>query len=341
MAIYSSWERFQDALRGRPKDRAPVFAGTTLWAASNYPEASFQEIASEPGLTVKAQLWARERIGMDALYPSADALTVAEAFGCGVRFPETGPLVDSLDITMDRVEDVEQLPIPDPRKTGRLPVVLEAARMLSERIRGDVPLVGAFEGAFTNTCRILETERVLRMIYRSPAVLDALLDRVNEFLIGFGRSLIESGVNAFFVPEPTASSTMISPRMFRQFVLPRLRMLTSRLDRPVILHICGDTQPILPAMAESGARALSLDQCMDLSRSRAMAPGMVLAGNVDPVQSLLMGDADSVRKGALRCLRGAGTERFILMPGCAVPPGTPVENLRAMVGAAVEFGLGS
>jgi [methyl-Co(III) methanol-specific corrinoid protein]:coenzyme M methyltransferase len=341
MTTYSSWERFQDALKGRPKDRVPVFAGTSLWAATNFPEASLKEIASDPELIVKAQLWAREEIGMDALYPSADPLFIAEAFGCRVRFLETGPLVDPLPITVDRVEDVEKSPFPDPRETGRLPVVLEAARILSEKTHGEIPLLGLFEGAFTNTCRIFETERVLRMIYKRPAVLNALLDRVNEFLIGFGKALIESGVNAFYVPEPTASSTMISPRMFSQVALPRLQVLTSRLDGPVILHICGDTKPILPAMGQSGAKVLSLDQCMDLSESRVVVSSKVLAGNVDPVKSLFMGDSETVRKDVLRCLRCGGTERFILMPGCSPPPKTSAENLRAMVGTAVDFGLGS
>lgn len=339
MGAYTSWERFQDTLNGRPRDRVPVFAGTSLWAASNYPGASFQQIASEAGLIVKAQLWAREQIGVDLLYPVADPLTIAEAFGCRVRFPETGPLAESLDVPLNHLDDVEGLPVPDPRKTGRLPVVLEAVRGLRERSKGEVPLLGLFEGAFTNTCRIFEAGRILRMTHKNPQVLAALLEKVNEFLIGFGKAMIEEGVNGFFIPEPTASSSMISPRMFRQFVLPGLQRLTSRLDRPVILHVCGDTQPILPAMGEAGAKVISLDQCMSLSEARGLMPDTVLAGNVDPVNSLLLGDVETVRRDAIRCLQGAGTTRFILMPGCAVPPRTPVENLRAMVSAAVEFGV--
>lgn len=337
---YSSMRRFQDALTGRPSDRVPVFVGTSLWAASNFPGSSFQKIASDPELIVKAQLWAMDLIGSDALYPSADPLAIAEAFGCRVRFLDTGPLVDPLPISIDGLEDIENLPFPDPTKTGRLPILLEAARQLSQKTQGEMPLIGIFEGAFTNTCRIIEAERILRMVYKKPQVLEALLDRVNEVLFGLGHALVECGVNILYIPEPTASSTMISPRMFSQFVLPRLQSLTSRLSVPAVLHICGDTLPILPAMAQTGAKVLSLDQCMDLSRARAMTPGMVLAGNVDPVKSLLMGDAEAVKSDALRCLQGAGTDRFILMPGCAVPPKTPAENLRAMVKAAADFGVG-
>lgn len=339
MAEYSSLNRFQDALTGSPRDRVPVLAGTSLWAATNYEGASFQEIASDPELIVRAQLWARDAIGYDALYPCADPLSIAEAFGCRVRFLETGPLVDPLPVPVESTEDVERLPFPDPEKDGRLPVLLGAARGLKEKSGGKAPIVGVFEGPFTNSCRIADTERVLRMIYKKPRVIEALLDRVNAFLGNLGETLLECGVNVFYIPEPTASATMIAPRMFSQWVLPRLQRLTGRLKAPVILHICGDTRPILPLMAEAGARILSLDQCMDLGEARKLAPGVTLAGNVDPVQSLLMGDPAAVKADTFRSLQRAGTDRFILMPGCAVPPNAPIENLRAMVEAAAEFGV--
>ena len=80
---------------------------------------------------------------------------------------------------------------------------------------------------------------------------------------------------------------------------------------------------------------------MDLSECLVTVPDKVLAGNVDPIKSLLLGDTKQVKKDALNCLRKAGTDRFILMPGCGVPPNTPLENLKAMVEAAAEYGLGA
>ena len=93
-------DRLQDTLKGRPKDRVPVFAGVSLWAATNFPGASFREIASDPELIFKAQVWARDLIGTDALYPLADPLFIAEAFGCEVRFSQTGPIVDPLPLSI-------------------------------------------------------------------------------------------------------------------------------------------------------------------------------------------------------------------------------------------------
>ena len=336
---YTAFDRFKDALKGRPRDRVPVLGGNSLWAATNFPEASYKEIASDPDLIVKSQLWAHDLIGIDALYPAPDALFIAEAFGCGIRFSETGPLVDPLTLSLDRRKDVESVVFPNPRASGRFPVVLEATRLLRKEAKGEIPLIGTFEGAFTNTCRIIEVEQILRMTYKKPQVLDELLDRMNAFLIDFAMAFVESGVNILFIPEPTASSSMISPMMFRRFVLPRLQNFTNQLDVPIVLHICGDTKPILKAMGESGAEILSLDQCMDLAESRAAVPAMSLGGNVDPVKSLLMGDTAEVEKDAHHCLRKAGTDRFILMPGCGIPPNAPTENLKAMVKAAEDFGL--
>ena len=118
---------------------------------------------------------------------------------------------------------------------------------MADYSHGQVPVIGLFEGPFTTAGRLFETERLLRLIYRNPAVLARLLDRVTEFLLQFGQALVENGAQALLIPEPTASSSMISPRIFADWVLPRLQRIIRNLDRPCILHICGDTAPLLPS----------------------------------------------------------------------------------------------
>jgi uroporphyrinogen decarboxylase len=80
---------------------------------------------------------------------------------------------------------------------------------------------------------------------------------------------------------------------------------------------------------------------MDLSQSRDLVPEAVLGGNVDPINSLLMGTREQVVEDTLNCLRTGGINRFILMSGCGVPPATSIENLRAMVKTAIDYGLGT
>jgi MtaA/CmuA family methyltransferase len=164
---------------------------------------------------------------------------------------------------------------------------------------------------------------------------------VTAFLIDFSRALVENGANVIFLPEPTASAAMISPTAFRKFVLPRLQAITRKLEVPCMLHICGDTSPLLDAIGQAGADVVSLDQCMNLAESRSTLPHAVLGGNVDPINSLLNGSQEQIAEDTLNCLRTAGTRGFVLMSGCGVPPKTPVENVVAMVETAKNYGLGT
>jgi len=53
-----------------------------------------------------------------------------------------------------------------------------------------------------------------------------------------------------------------------------------------------------------------------------------LCGNFDPTAVLLQGTPEQIATAAKECIAKGG-EKFILMPGCEVPPGTPKENLQA------------
>jgi len=89
-------QRFEDALRGEPQDRVPVFPLVGSWVAANFSEFPVSQVALASQLIVEAQIRAKQSIGYDPLYVYVDALYVPEAFGCTVRFLNTGPLLDPL-----------------------------------------------------------------------------------------------------------------------------------------------------------------------------------------------------------------------------------------------------
>jgi uroporphyrinogen decarboxylase len=337
---YTAIKRFHDALKGKPKDRVPLFPMTAGWAAANFSEAPPSKVASDGKLIAQAQIRAKEAAGYDALFAYANALFVPAAFGCRVRFPETGPISDPVPFSARTAEEIGSIRFPDPKTDPALSIIFETVERLNAYGKGEIPVLGAFEGAFTTACRIFDADVILRSIFKRRPVLEALLDRINQFLMAFGKALVQQGANVLFIPEPTASASMISPQMFRELVLPRLRTLVTRLEVPCILHICGDTTIILDAMAETGFHVLSLDQCMNLSESRKRSSRITLGGNVDPINSLLLGSRQQVAENTRECLQAAGTSRFVLMTGCGVPPGTSLDNVKAMVETGEKYGLG-
>ncbi len=336
---YSELDRFYDALKGHPKDHVPIYPLIGGWAVSNFSSYPTSQVAANPRLFAEAEINAKETMGYDPVYAYMDAVYIAEAFGCNVRFLDTGTVVEPLELEIQGVDDLAKLRVPNVESEARLPMVIESVRLLSKYVSGKVPVLPLFEGPFTTACRVVGSEQVMRMTYRLRPALEKLLDIMADFLIRFGQVLVKNGAHMIIIPEPTGSSSMISPRMFKELVVPRLKRFTNELGVPWILHMCGDTTSILPLMVETGATVLSLDQCMDLSNCRKVVPEAVIGGNVDPINVLLMGTPEQVAEDTLRSIKQAGRP-FVLMSGCGVPPGVPKENVEAMIKTAKDYGTG-
>ncbi len=133
---------------------------------------------------------------------------------------------------------------------------------------------------------------------------------------------------------------MVSPTIFRQFARPYHERLLRELDWPVVIHICGDTSAILDQFAEYPACGFELDYKTDAARAKVTAGRQhVLFGNVDPSGVLARGTPALVREKTRALIeRWKPGGRFVLNAGCAIPAGTPPENLRAFVETAKEHG---
>ena len=123
-----------------------------------------------------------------------------------------------------------------------------------------------------------------------------------------------------------------SPPMYERFVLPFEKRLFDAIHEAgaaVKLHICGDISNKVGPIAQTGADVIDVDWMVPLDRSREIVgPDVTLCGNFDPSAILLQGTPQEVAEAARRCI-SMGGQRFILQPGCEVPPGTSEQNIRA------------
>ncbi len=322
-------DSFKKAVALEETEQVPVMPTVSGWVA-RFSGIPLKTLMYDADAAAKAQVDAQGEVGYDALFAYIDALFVPEAFGCGIKFTSSGPSVEPLDMTSPA--DVEALRTPHVRKDGRLPLIADLIEKLVKVPGREVPVLALTEGPFTTSARICGTERMMRAVMKNRPVVELLLEKVGAVLSRFGQAVAESGADGLIIADPVGSSTMVSPRIYAELVLPQLRRFVGELKIPAILHVCGNTWPILHLMAETGARILSLDQCMDLAKAREQLSGQCgIAGNVHPVDVLLRGTVEDVRRETLNCLRQGGKKGYILMAGCAVPPGTPIENLMAMV----------
>jgi MtaA/CmuA family methyltransferase len=169
----------------------------------------------------------------------------------------------------------------------------------------------------------------LDLIDNAPMYLQAV-EVIIENQIRFAQAQVAAGADMIGVGDSVAS--LISPPMYRQFVLPfekRLFEAIHAAGASVKLHICGDIRNSIRFLAETGCDVLDVDWMVPLDEARAaVGPDITLAGNFDPSAILLQGTPQEVAEAARRNL-DMGGRRFLLQPGCEVPPGTPEANIRA------------
>jgi uroporphyrinogen-III decarboxylase len=106
-----------------------------------------------------------------------------------------------------------------------------------------------------------------------------------------------------------------------------------------LIHICGDTTGIVEDMATTGAKILELDWQVDLGWARkVIPPEIVLMGNIDPSDPLVLGSPEKVDAEARKIIQKTKGQGLFLSSGCAMGRNTPPENFRAMIDAAKKYG---
>ena len=107
------------------------------------------------------------------------------------------------------------------------------------------------------------------------------------------------------------------------------------LGGKIKLHICGDTNHLLPSYTELNLDILDLDWQVDVAHAREiLGEKVILCGNINPVlvQNKLRDEVFQMSKDLVDKYIN---ERFILSAGCEITVLTPPENLKAMSDATI------
>ena len=299
----------------------------------------FIEYATDPSTLAQCQIAVARRFKIDAVYVDSDPIVEIEAMGARIRYPEDeSPSI--LEPTVKNLNDVRSLTLPDPEKDGRLPVWLNAIRMLKEKVGNEFAVIANINGPFVAAAQLLGILGAAKSMHSSPDVLLELLERTTQTITNFMKAEINAGTDAIILGDPMSSTSVISPQEFSRFSLPYIqRVIRDAGEVPIILHICGNTTPLIDKMVETGARYLELDSSVDLSQVRMKYGSRIgLIGNVNPTL-LLTGTTDAVEAGCRKAIIAGGLSgAFILGTGCELPKNTPYENLDSMTTSVHKHG---
>jgi len=259
--------------------------------------------------------------------------------------------LDRPDLT---AQDIARHPWPDMADLRRIAGLREQAE--SYRAAGyAVVLKDPFAGLFEMAQRLVGMERCLMMMATDKKLVGALFDQLLALKLAFWEQALPRlgdvvDVVAQFDDYGTQTSQLISPRMFREQLKPRLRVLFERVRQLApqairFFHSCGNVRPLIPDLIEIGVEALNPVQIGAAGMEPAGLKrdfGDALAfwgGGVDTQGVLVTGTPQQVRDDVRRNIEvlaaGGG---YVFSAVHNIQADVPPQNLIAMREALSGYG---
>ncbi len=300
-------ERVLAALRHEEPDRVPRFE---IWI-----DALLQELgqADLPGAHVN--------LGQDCVMMPAQRPTGSNAWGTGIdewgRVWKDGMYVDGV---VDSEADLARYSHPASYADAFLNE--NRVRAVQAHYPYHCHIYGSHElGPLTTSYMAMGFERFFLRLVDDPAFVHRLLANRAEWSIALCQRAVRLGAEVLVIGDDAAyrDGPMISPRMWREFVLPYHRQLVDAVDVPVIWHSDGNIERLLPFALEAGfagVHGLEPAAGMDLRRiKQEYGKDLVLIGNID-VRVLFASDPGPVRAEVDRCLAQGAPGGGYMMATC-------------------------
>jgi len=333
-----SIDRIKATTRFEKTDRVPVFSHIYGFA-SRMKHIPLRDYLNSGELLAVCQLDAWKRFGYDGVSAFADNSLEAEALGSKIYYKDNMyPHID--EYCLNNIHDWKYLSIPDPKVDGRMPIILEACRILKTEVGEETAVVGTVQGPLTLAGQLMGIEKLIYFAVDHPDEFDHLLDFTTQVMITFGMALLKSGAHAIHVFDPSASCSVINRDIFRKYVLPHLKQAFKEYkdcgDPICWLNITGQTEPILDLFPETGADLFNIDCLVPIATAMEKLPDHCINGNIKPF--CFISDAETaIQKMAKELLNETrDTGGFILSPGCEIPLESKVDNIEAMTKAVKD-----
>jgi [methyl-Co(III) methanol-specific corrinoid protein]:coenzyme M methyltransferase len=327
----TSKERVLRRLKGMDVDMTPVGC-TTAYAVVELmkscrcerPAADFDPEAMA-GLSVAGHTIA----GFDWVKAMGwDITSVSQVLGCTLGEP-------AIDLPLcvkghPYREQITGLDCPSHfTELGRFPAFAEQFRIIKERLGGRVAIFGMSEGPFTAGANLVGTDKMMRATIRDPKLVTSVLEVTTEAVARAVRFAFEHGADYYCIAEPTSGTELLSPSKWATFVGPALKQVAERSDGPIVLHICGNADRILPHMCDAGVAGISIEEKTSLPEALRIAheKGVTVFGNISASSTLFMGTPEDCNREAMQAL-AAGVD--FLCPGCGVAPRSPLQNVQQL-----------
>ena len=326
-------ERVMRVLKQKKPDRMPCFAAnsTVTYDQMEKVQAFWPDAHFNAEAMAKQALAAYSVLGFDAVRVPFCQTFEAEALGCELKPGGTEGIPGIEPRPPYTIDDTPVFP-DDFLSRGRIPELLKAVRILKKEVGNEVPVIGGIQGAFSIAGSLLETVYLLKATIQKPGNIPAFLEVGEKAGTMLGQALIDAGADIISCEDMSSSPALCTPQTYQEVILEYQQRQFAALSVPKILHICGKVDPIVEWMGQTGADVLSIEPKASgrIAREKC-GSNVILMGGADSATTLYFSNLEEI-KAECETLIADGIQ--ILAPGCAVAPGTPLENLLALTEVA-------
>jgi len=335
--------RFVRACLRKPVDRTPVWF---LRQAGRYMQEyrdvrkhhTLIEICKQPDLAAEVTITAAEKLGVDAAIIFADLLLPLEPMGLDFEFQAgEGPVVHH---PVRSAQDIHALRTD---RAGDLDYVARAIQKVASHSRERLGIIGFCGAPYTLASYMIEGGgsrnyiETKQLMYRDPTAWGSLLEKLVVVLTEYCRLQVQAGADVIQIFDSWVGS--LSRADYREYVLgvtKRFVQTVQQMGVPVI-YFGVETAGLLADMASTGADVIGLDWRQPLDEAwREVGHGRAVQGNLDPIT--LFAPLEVLETRVRDILRAAGGRAgHIFNLGHGIVPGTPVENVQAVVKMVREY----
>ena len=334
-------DRVLAAMNKESLDRPPVaiFTQSATLGQMEKVGAAWPEAHKDAELMAKLGAAQAEMFGFECARAPFCLTAEAERLGCNVAVDkkDASPMIKThpyhFDPMMGEYADPAELMSPEEFITGGRPAeAIKAMEILAKTHGETLAIVAGNTGPFTLTGNLINTENMVFGMMMAPEEVDKWVAAVNPIVAAYTQALLAAGADVVQCSEPSASTDMLAPDMFEGASGKYVKTsLAPSKDKYTVLHICGDTYPIIGFMGDTGVTGLSVEEKVAPEKAIEANNGKaVMVGNVGSVRPLFQGTPAEVEEGAKR---SAAAGFGVISSGCGIAVATPDENMQALVNA--------
>jgi len=336
----ADWQRLVKAAHGERLPAPPVALIVDSPWIPGYLGVSTVDYITIPEVWFQANMTVMNRfpevIFLPGFWVEPGMAAEPSAFGCRIAFPADQP--PSIRPIAADIAELDGLVPVNPRQDGLMPLVLAQYRNVLPRVRaaGMDIRIAASRGPLALASHLLgltaflvglktEPERTHRLLKITTRTVKEWLEAQAEALPGIEGIMLLDDVMGF-----------LSREDYLEFAHPCFKEVFSTPAALKILHNDTDSPVCYEFLGDLGVNVFNFTHLQGIRSVRErVGDSVCLMGNVAPLDVLARGSAEETVKSARSCIaENNGHPAFLLSAGGGVSPGTPEENIRALIAAA-------